>query len=444
MSKTFRAWDVDQGWLLPPSVHDFVPAGHLAHFVRDTVREALDLSAIVSTYDEDRGQPPYHPAMMVALLLYGYSRGVYSSRRLGQACEERVDFMAVTGLNKPDFRTIAEFRRRHLGALSELFVQVLRLCQSAGLVKLGHVAVDGTKLKANASRHKAMSYGRMKTTEPKLAAEVEAWLQAAEAQDRAEDAEHGAERRGDETPDWMADKQKRLERIRQAKAELEAEAKIDPSDLEPDGPGPSSGMQERGRRKRAKDGGPPAKAQRNFTDPDSRIQPTREGFIAGYNGQVAVDQDHQVIVACRLATNPADYAALVPLVDQAQADLGRKLREVSGDSGFATEANLAAMAERKIRAYLAPGRSKHGQGRTGGERTFKNSPRMTSMAATLKRAGRRSRYRLRKQVVEPVFGQIKQARGFRQLLLRGLEKVRAEWALICTAHNLLKLARAAA
>jgi len=441
MGKTFRSWDVDQGWLLPPSVHEFVPAGHLAHFVRDTVREGLDLSAIFGTYDEERGYPPYHPGMMVAMLLYGYSRGVYSSRRLAQACEERVDFMAVTGLNKPDFRTIAEFRRRHLKALSDLFVQVLRLCQTAGLVKLGHVAVDGTKLKANASRHKAMSYGRMKTAEPKLAAEVEAWLKAAEAQDRAEDAELGAELRGDETPDWMADKQRRLERIRTAKAQLEAEAKINPADLDPDGPGPSSGMQERGRRKQTNEGDPPDKAQRNFTDPDSRIQPSHGGFIAGYNGQIAVDAAHQIIVSQQLATNPADFAALVPLVDQAKANLGRKLREVSGDSGFATEANLQAMGQRKLRAYLPPGRSK--PGKTDHDRPFKDKPLMAAMAKTLKRAGRRSRYRLRKQVVEPVFGQIKQARGFRQFLLRGLDKVRGEWAMVCTAHNLLKLARAA-
>ena len=440
MSKTFRSWDVDQGWLLPPSVHEFVPAGHLSHFVRDTVREGLDLSAITGTYEEDRGQPPYHPGMMTALLLYGYSRGVYASRRLEQACEERVDFMSVTGLNKPDFRTIAEFRRRHLVALSDLFVQVLKLCQSAGLVKLGHVAVDGTKLKANASRHKAMSYGRMKQSEPKLAAEVAAWLKAAEAADAADDAEFGVDLRGDETPDWMADKQKRLGRIRAAKAELEAEARSDPADADPDGPGPSSGMQQRGRPRRARDGGPPDKAQRNFTDPDSRIQPTRDGFIAGYNGQIAVDAAHQVILAHRLQTNPADYGALVPLVDQAKANLGRKLKEVSGDAGFATEANLAAMAERKLRAYLAPGR--HGRDRDR-EIVFRNSPRMTAMAKTLKRAGHRSRYRLRKQVVEPVFGQIKQARGFRQFLLRGLDKVRAEWAMICTAHNLLKLAAAA-
>ena len=444
MVKTFREWDVDQGWLLPPSVHDFVPAGHVAHFVRDTVREALDLSAILAEYGEERGQPPYHPGMMVALLLYGYSRGVYSSRQLARACEERVDFMAVTGLNRPDFRTISDFRRRHLVALSALFEQVLRLCQAAGLVRLGHVAVDGTKLKANASRHKAMSYGRMKGTEPKLAAQVAAWLKAAEAEDAAEDADHGADLRGDETPDWMADKQRRVERIREAMAQLEAEARADPSDLDPDGPGPSSGMQERGNAKRTRDGTVPDKAQRNFTDPDSRIQPSQGGFIAGYNGQIAVDEASQIIIAQRLATNPADYAALIPLIDQARASLGRKPREVSGDTGFATEANLQAMAARRIRAYLTPGRGRPGGEHGAGERRLTNKPLTAAVAGTLKRAGRRSRYRLRKQTVEPVFGQIKQARGFRQFLLRGLEKVRGEWALICTAHNLLKLAKAAA
>ncbi len=237
MSKTFRSWDVDQSWFLPRSVHDFVPPGHLAHFVRDTVREALDLSAILQAYSEARGQPPYHPAMLVALLLYGYSRGVYSSRQLARACEERMDFMAVTGLNRPDFRTVSDFRKRHLAALSDLFVQVLRLCQRAGLVKLGHVAVDGTKLRTNASRHKAMSYQRMVTEEPKLAAEVKAWLDQAEAADQAEDAQHGREHRGEEMPDWVANKQRRLERIRQAKAQLEAEAASDPADLDPEGPG---------------------------------------------------------------------------------------------------------------------------------------------------------------------------------------------------------------
>ena len=444
MSKTFRVWDVDQAWLLPPSVHQFVPADHLAHFVRDTVREALDLSAIIGRYDAKQGQPPYHPGMLVALLLYGYSRGIYSSRQLARACEERVDVMAVTGLNRPDFRTISDFRKRHLAALSNLFVQVLRLCQAAGLVKLGHVAVDGTKLRANASKHKALSYGHIVRQEPKLAAEVQSWLDRADAADAVEDAQHGADRRGDEMPDWMADKQRRLERIRAAKAQLEAEAKAGPGGGDPDGPGPSSGMQERGARKDGQAELPPDRAQRNFTDPDSRIMPSQGGFIAGYNGQIAVDAAHQIIVAQQLGTNPADYACLIPLVDQARANLGRKPREVSGDTGFATEANLAAMAERRIAAYLSPGRIRHGDTNPTAGRVLKRKPHMQAMADTIRRAGRRTRYRLRKQVVEPVFGQIKQARGFRQFLLRGLNKVRGEWAMLCTVHNLLKLHSATA
>jgi transposase len=396
MSKTFRAWDVDQAWLLPPSMHQFVPAGHLAHFVRDTVREALDLSAIIGTYKAEQGQPPYHPGMLVALLLYGYSRGIYSSRQLARACEERVDVMAVTGLNRPDFRTISDFRKRHLAALSNLFVQVLRLCQAAGLVKLGHVAVDGTKLRANASKHKALSYKHMVQQEPKLAAEVQSWLDRADAADTTEDAQHGADRRGDEMPDWMADKQRRLERIRAAKAQLEAEAKAGPGGRDPDGPGPSSGMQERGARKAGPAELPPDRAQRNFTDPDSRIMPSQGGFIAGYNGQIAVDAAHQIIVAQQLGTNPADCAALIALVDQACANLGRKPREVSGDTGFATEANLEAMAERRIVAYLPPGRIRHGETNPTAGRVLKRKPRMQAMADTIRRAGRRTRYRLRK------------------------------------------------
>jgi transposase len=439
MSKTFRSWDVDQSWLLPRSVHDFVAPGHLAHFVRDTVREALDLSAILLAYSEERGQPPYHPGMLVALLLYGYSRGVYSSRQLARACEERMDFMAVSGLNQPDFRTISDFRKRHLPALSALFVQVLRLCQRAGLVKLGHVAVDGTKLRANASRHKAMSYQRMVTQEPKLAAAVKAWLDEAEAADQAEDTQHGRERRGDEMPEWVANKQRRLERIRQAKAQLEAEAASDPADLDSDGPGPSSGMQERGARKTTPSDTPPYKAQRNFTDGDSRIMPSQGGFIAGYNGQIAVDAGHQVITAHRLSTNPADFSALVPLIDQTRTNLGRNPREVSGDTGFASEANIAAMQDRKINPYLCPGRVRHSSTDPTTGRVLKRTPLMQAMADKIRRAGRRSRYRLRKQVVEPVFGQEKSARGFRQFLLRGLEQVRGEWAMVCTVHNLLKL-----
>ena len=444
MSKTFRPWDIDQRWLLPPSVHELVPAGHVAHFVRDTVREELDLSAILSAYGEERGYPPYHPTMMVALLLYAYSRGVYSSRRIAQGCEERVDFMAVTAMNRPDFRTIAKFRQRHLQALSDLFVQVLKLCRAAGLVKLGHVALDGTKIQANASVHKAMSYGCMLETEKRLAAEVAAWFTRAEATDAEEDRTHGPDRRGDEMPAWVANKAARLARIRAAKATLEAEAKAPPPQ-DDDGPGPSSGMMKSGKPERGPDGGPPDRAQRNFTDPDSRIQPLRsKAVIAGYNGQIAVDGAHQIIVAQRLQTSPADARALAPLLADIRAALRTNPKEVSADAGYCDENNLAHLARRRIAAYLAPGRARHSQANAAGPRRWPKGSRKAAMARKLKLAGRRSRYRLRKQIVEPVFGQIKHARGFRQFLLRGLDKVKAEWAMICTVHNILKLAGAAA
>ncbi len=271
---------------------------------------------------------------------------------------------------------------------------------------------------------------------------MEGWLTRAKEIDEAEDHEHGESRRGDETPGWMADKQRRLEAIRAAKVALEAEA-IDPPDPDDEsGPGASSGMRWQGRALRSEDGGPPDRAQKNFTDPDSRILPTRDGFIQGYNGQIAVDAAHQVIVAHRLVTTSADYRALAPLVNDISVHLGRKPREVSGDAGFATEANLAVLKKRHIKGYLPPGRARHGEAHAAGRRKLTRRPLMNATAATLKRAGRRSRYRLRKQVVEPVFGQIKQARGFRQFLLRGLDHVRAEWAMICTVHNLLKLANA--
>ncbi len=441
MSKTFRPWDVEQRWLLAPSVQELVPVSHVAHFVRETVRESLDLAAIYAAYSEERGYPPYHPAMMVALLLYAYSRGVYSSRRIARACEERVDFMAVTALNRPDFRTIATFRRRHLKALGDLFVQVLKLCRAAGLVKLGHVALDGTKVQANASRHKAMSYARMIEAEKKLAAEVSAWFARAEATDANEDRDHGAEQRGDEMPDWVVNKAARLERIRAAKAALEAEAKAPPPD--DDGPGPSSGMMGRtSRPQRNADGGPPDKAQRNFTDPDSRILPHQGGIVQGYNPQIAVDGAHQIIISQRVQTSPADSKALKPLLTAARAVLRANPKEVSADAGYCTNANLAHLVRRRINGFVAPGRARHSQKNPAGKRAWRRGSRLAKMATKLKRAGRRSRYRLRKQIVEPVFGQIKHARGFRQFLLRGLEQVRGEWAMICTAHNLLKFANA--
>jgi transposase len=418
MSKGFRDWNVDQVWLLPPSVNDFVPADHVAHFVRDTVRTALDLRLIYRSYKGERGQPPFHPAMMVALLLYAYSQGVYASRRIAQGCEERVDFMAVTGMQKPDFRTIAKFRQRHLPALRLLFVESLRLCREAGLVELGHVALDGTKIKANASKHKAMSYSRMKEAEPVLSKAVEDWMNQARGADDGDDQAHGPDRRGDETPDWMASKEARLAKIRAAKAALEAEAKEAGKDA------------------------PDDKAQRNFTDPESRIQKTKDGFIQGYNAQAAVDHANQIIVACDVGASSADNPQLIPMVDQVTANTGAVPNEVSADAGYIGDANLAGLEARGIDAYVAPGRQRHGKPAPSAAQPVTPDTRVGRMVAKLRDGAWDSPYHLRKITVEPVFGQIKQARGFRQFLMRGLANVQAEWAMVCTAHNLCKLAAA--
>jgi transposase len=434
MSKVFRPWKTDEVWLLPPSVADFVPAGHPAHLIRDLVSEELDLTTIMSAYTEVKGYPPYHPAMMVALLLYAYRNGVYSSRRIARGCEERLDFQAVTALNQPDFRTISEFRRRHLDALAGLFVQVLALCRKAGLAGLNHVAVDGTKIKANASKHKAMSHARMVEAEAELAREVAEWLARAQAEDAAEDAEHGSARRGDEPPEWMRDKQTRLARIRAARAELEAEARAaeaarPPPPLNPDG----SPRPRPGRTPKHEPGTPKPKAQRNFTDPESRIMKGRDGFIQGYNAQAAVDADAQIIVAHRLTNNGSDQDALLALLDAVEQNTGAMPDEVSADNGFCSQANLEGLVARTVRGYVATGRASKPDGGTKGGKLVQ------AMRTRLRQGGHRSRYRMRKYTVEPVFGQIKQARGFRQFLLRGIDKVQAEWALICTAHNLAKL-----
>lgn len=436
MAKTFRDWDIEQLMMFPPSVQDFVPPGHLAHFVRNTALEALDLSAILDSYSEERGYPPYHPAMMMALLLYAYSQGIYSSRRIAKGCQERVDFMAVTGMQRPDFRTISEFRKRHRQAVRQLFVQVLRLCQEAGLVKLGHVALDGTKVKANASKHKAMSYQRMNKAEAELQEIVGGWLRQAEGVDAREDREQGAEL-SEELPEWVRDKQRRLEKIRQARARLEAEAR---AQAEQNKPQKKSGGP--GRPSKNKPGTPKDSAQSNFTDPESRIMKSHDGFIQGYNAQAAVDSESQVIVAERLTTNASDAQQLAPMVAQIKQNTGRQAKELSADAGYCSEHNLKELKRRHISGYIATGRQKHGQAEAAGAGKKKLGAYACAMWQKLRRGARRSRYRLRKQTVEPVFGQIKQARGFRQFLLRGIDKVSAEWSLICTVHNLLKLAAA--
>jgi transposase len=443
MSKDFRLWKIDQAQLLPPSVEDYVIKDHLSRLIVMLVRDGLDLGAIAGSYTSGLGQPPFDPRMMTALLLHGYASGIYSSRRIAKAAVERVDFMMIVAGDPPDFRTISEFRKRHLQALASLFVQVLKLAEKAGLVKLGHVALDGTKIKANASKHKAMSYARMKKREAELNAEVERWLKAAEAADAEEDKLHGS-KRGDEMPDWMADKEKRLAKIREAKAELEAEAKAAAEDETRRRAEAEARRLAEGRKKNGKTPAPPSaepdgKAQRNFTDPDSRILKTKDGYIQGYNAQAAVDAKAQIIVAHALTASMSDHGQLVGLIDGIEGNLGAKPKEASADSGYLSEANLQALAGRAINAYVATGRAKH----PADNKRKVSGPLTQTMRDKLKRAGWRSRYRLRKQIVEPVFGQIKQARGFRQFLLRGIENVKAEWALICTAHNLTKLASAA-
>ena len=423
MAKTFRDWNPEQSVMFPATVLDLVEADDLVHFIRNLVVEQLDLSEIMKAYQEERGFPPMHPRMMTALLLYSYCQGIYSSRRIARACRQRVDYMALTGMQKPDFRTVSLFRQRHLKALENLFKQVLRLCEKAGLVKLGHVALDGTRIRANASKHKAMSYGGMKKKEAELAEEIQSWFDQAERVDQQEDELYGAERRGDEMPDWVANKEKRLEKIRQAKKELEEEARAQAeAPPEPHKTG----------HKKKPTGEPDEKTQRNFTDPESRMMKSPDGFIQGYNAQAAVDADSQVIVAQVLTNSGGDTHQMEPLLNQIRQTLNRQAQEVSADSAYCCEWNLKRLRKRQIRGYIAVSKQQ--------QKAFSNW--VQKMAQRLKKGGYRSRYRLRKQTVEPVFGQIKFARGFRQFLLRGAKKVSAEWSLLCTAHNLLKLAAA--
>jgi transposase len=423
MAKTFREWNPEQSVMFPPTVLDLMEKDDLVHFIRNLVLEELDLSEILEQYQEERGYPPMHPKMMTALLLYSYCQGIYSSRRIARACKQRVDYMALTGMQRPDFRTVNLFRKRHLKSLGGLFEQVLRLCEKAGLVKLGHVALDGTRIRANASKHKSMSYGRMKKAERDLAAEVQGWFEEAERIDREEDELYGADRRGDELPDWVADKQKRLEKIRQATAELEAEAQAEAAA----GPDPHKTGH-----KPKPNGIPEEKTQRNFTDAESRIMKSPDGFIQGYNAQAAVDASSQVIVAQLVTNNGSDTHQMVPLLNQIRKNVGRQAREISADSAYGAAPNLKTLRRRHIRGYVATDNQKQ-----------KNVSRwVQQMRQRLSKGGHRSRYRLRKQTVEPVFGQVKSARGFRQFLLRGIEKVTGEWSLLCTAHNLLKLAAA--
>lgn len=428
MSKTFRPYEPGQMFLMPASLQDWLPKGHLVYFISDVV-DHLDLSVIWSRYGEERGYPPYHPAMMVKVLLYAYCLGVPSSRKIAKRLEEDIGFRVLAANNTPDFRTISDFRKDHLKALAALFLQVLRLCQKAGLVKVGHVSLDGTKIKANASKHKAMSYKRMREEEARLEAEIVELLKKAEAEDAEEDRRYGRDKRGDELPPELAFREGRLAKIREAKAALEAEARAEV---------------ERGGGKGGKATGVPAdKAQRNFTDPESRIMPAPGGkqFEQCYNAQAAVDSTRQVIVAAEVTQQPSDKGQAVPLMEQVQANTGGLPREMSADAGYFSSEAVQELTARGIDVYMPPDRMQHTYSMPAAARG--RIPTGLSTADRMRRKLRtkqgRKRYGLRKELSEPVFGQIKQARGFRQFLLRGKVKVQGEWQLICTGHNLLKL-----
>jgi transposase len=435
----FREYNPDQLFLLPPDMQEWLPEGDLAYFMMDVVR-GLDLCAIYDDYDGSAGgQPPYDPEMMVSLLLYGYCVGIPSSRKLERATYDSVSFRVLSANQHPDHDTIASFRQRHLSALSELFVQVLRLCQKAGLVKLGHIALDGTKVRANASKHKAMSYGRMEKKVVELEAEVAQLMKKAESVDGEEDALYGKGRRGDELPDELRYKESRLRKIKEAMSALEREVEAQAHARRDE----KRNRKRRGRRDSVK---PDSKAQRNFTDPDSRIMVNgaTKSFEQSYNCQAAVDDKAQVIVAANVTQQANDKRQMEPMVGKLKENTGgREPRKLSADSGYFSEENVIILEREGIDGYIATEKQKHGQeplraerGRIPGSATVKQ--RMSRKLRTIKG---RCTYSKRKQVVEPVFGQIKHARGFRQFLFRGLEKVGAEWDLICLTHNLLKLFR---
>ena len=479
VSKRFRTCDLNQVFLLPPSLQDWLPEAHLARFIAEVTNE-LDLSKIVAAYGrkDGRGMAAYHPAMMVRVLLYGYCRGVVSSRKIERATYEDVAFRYLAADQHPDHDSIASFRQTHLQSLAELFTQALRLCDKAGLVKLGHGAIDGTKLKANASKHKAMSYERMVEKEKQLREEVEKLLAQAAQTDAAEDAQYGKGNRGDELPAELARRESRLKKIAEAKAALEQEAReratVEKAAAE-------AKLEERRRQEEAqgkKFGGrppqvpdpeqakPEPKAQRNFTDPESRIMKdgATKSFVQAYNGQAAVDSPAQIIVAAAVTQDANDKKQLLPMLEQVAQNMGRKPEHATADAGYFSEAAVTDPKVEGIELLVPPERQKQGvgnetspvipgvepptavalQSQQEGEST--EQPAAKSEAETMRdklhtTAGQ-AVYKMRKAVVEPVFGQIKERRGLRGFLMRGREKVAAEWQIICLTHNLLKLFQA--
>lgn len=458
MGQNFLPDTVNQTLLFPPSLHDWVPDSHLARFLVDVV-SALDLGAVYASYREKdgRGQAAYAPEMMLRLLLYGYATGVYSSRRIETRTYEDVAFRYLSGDQHPDHATLAEFRKRHLTALAGLFTQALQLCAKAGLVKLGHVAIDGSKIKANASKHKAMSYKRMYETEMRLKQEIEALLRQAEETDAAEDAQYGKNRRGDELPEELSRRESRLQKISEARKALEEEAREKAEQeraeaeqrlAERKAEEQRTGKKKRGRKREPPDpdmARPEDKAQRNFTDPESRIMPdgaNKGSFVQAYNAQIAVDSASQVIVAAEVTQETTDSKQLVPMITQIAKNLERMPDKASADAGYYSEANMINAAVEGVDLYIATGRDQHGsQAAVCGDPPPPGATPRERMRHKLKTKAGHAVYKMRKAIVEPVFGQIKERRGFRRFSLRGKQNVSSEWTLVCAVSNLLKLFR---
>jgi len=458
MTKCFLDDEIDQSLMMPPSLHEWLPEDHLARFVADLV-PSLELSEFYASYEEKdgRGQAAYHPVMMVRLLIYGYCIGVVSSRQIEKRTYEDVAFRYLSADEHPDHTTINEFRKRHLKALSGLFLQALQLCQAAGLVKMGHVALDGTKKQANASKHKAMSYGRMGEAEAKLKAEIEDLLQRAEAADVAEDEK---ERQGfsDKLPKELARRESRLKKIQEAKAALEAEAREKAEQEKASVEARIAARQKQEEETGKKMGGHPPqvpdpeqakpedKAQRNFTDPDSRIMPDgahKGSFVQAYNAQIAVDAEAQIIVAAEVTQEANDKQQLAPMLEQVQQNTGVKPVASSEDAGYWSPEQVADKRVAGIDLHVATGRDKHGIAEETAPSTdaTTEATALNQMKQKLQTEAGRAIYKMRKAIVEPVFGQIKECRNFRRFSLRGLKNVRAEWKLVCLTHNILKLFR---
>ena len=404
----------------------------MAYFVSDVV-DQLDLTPMHAEYGEERrGQPPYDPRMMTKLLVYGYCVGVYSSRKIQQRLQEDVAFRVLAASNEPDFRTISDFRKIHLKTLSGFFEEVLKIVLEAGAIKLGRVALDGTKIKANASKHKAMSYDRMAQQEEAIREQVKELMAKAAATDAEEDTRFGKDKRGDELPEELQRRETRLARIREARRVVEERA-----------------------REKAKAAGKPEdeakpedKAQYNFTDPESRIMKSNDGFVQAYNAQIAVEPDFQLIVGQYVTQAGNDKEQVQPMVQAIEEQSGQRPAELLADAGYCSDSNLQyleseAEPEQRIDAYVATGRQKHSEVSADRPRgpLPQGATRVDRMRRKLKTKVGAAIYARRKAIVEPVFGQIKEVRGFRRFSLRGLIKVEGEWAFVCLTHNILKMYR---